>query len=268
MDLVTITDHNQIEGALAIAHLPGTFVSEELTIHLPAGRQLHLGVFDISAPQHERLQALRRDPEAVFAYLAEQQIPACLNHPFAALTGKRETADLELALGRLGLVETLNGAMPEDQNEIAHVAGRAAGLSPVGGSDAHALAFVGRSYTTVPGARDKDEFVAGLRRGFTVPCGGSGGYARLASEMARVFTAACIDGALSAAAGRGSAQRLLGSLLLAPLLPLVPLVALVIHGREKRFARDLYRRLLAVSGVRLARPSGLGSAPQPARSLG
>jgi hypothetical protein len=30
MDLVTITDHNSIDGALQIAHLPDTFISEEL----------------------------------------------------------------------------------------------------------------------------------------------------------------------------------------------------------------------------------------------
>jgi len=30
MDLVTLTDHNTISGALEIAHLPGTFISEEI----------------------------------------------------------------------------------------------------------------------------------------------------------------------------------------------------------------------------------------------
>src|SRR5579864_9550073 len=31
MDFVTITDHDTIDGALAIADLPGCFISEELT---------------------------------------------------------------------------------------------------------------------------------------------------------------------------------------------------------------------------------------------
>jgi len=35
MDLVTITDHNTISGSLDIAHLPGTFVSEEVTTYFP-----------------------------------------------------------------------------------------------------------------------------------------------------------------------------------------------------------------------------------------
>jgi glycosyltransferase involved in cell wall biosynthesis len=35
MSLVTITDHNRIDGALQIAHLPGAFISEEVTSYFP-----------------------------------------------------------------------------------------------------------------------------------------------------------------------------------------------------------------------------------------
>ena len=38
MDLVTLTDHDTIEGGLEIADLPGTFLSEEVTCALPGGR--------------------------------------------------------------------------------------------------------------------------------------------------------------------------------------------------------------------------------------
>ena len=255
MDLVTITDHDRIDGALEIAHLPGTFVSEELTVALPGGRQLHLGVFDVREEQHERMQGLRGDAEALFAYLSGQRLPACLNHPFAALTGKRETADYELPLRRLRLVEAINGAMPEDQNELARRAGRAAGLAGVGGSDAHALAFVARSFTTVAGGRCKEDFIAGLRRGLTVPGGRSGSSSRLASEMARVFTAACIDRALSARKGGAVVRRFLGSLVLVPLFPIIPLAALVLHRRERRFAREHFRSLEAIAGWSFESPS-------------
>ncbi len=127
MDLVTLTDHDTIEGALALAHLPDAFVSEEVTVLLPGGRQLHVNVFDLSERQHERIQALRRDPEALFAYLAEERLPASVNHLFSALTGERTLADLRLPLGRLPLIETLNGSMPEGHNEYARRVGRAAG---------------------------------------------------------------------------------------------------------------------------------------------
>jgi predicted metal-dependent phosphoesterase TrpH len=75
MDLVTLTDHDSIEGALELAGLPDAFVSEEVTCTVPGGRELHLGVYDITEAQHEGLQARRRDLEALFAYAAEQRIP-------------------------------------------------------------------------------------------------------------------------------------------------------------------------------------------------
>src|SRR5207245_10370735 len=97
MDLVTITDHDTIEGALAIAGRSDTFISEEVTAFLPNGNELHVGVYDVSAPQHEEITRRRRDMESLVAYLAEQRLPATLNHPFSALTGARETADLDVA---------------------------------------------------------------------------------------------------------------------------------------------------------------------------
>src|SRR5437870_11682093 len=35
MDYVTITDHDTIEGCLQIAHLPGAFISEQVTTYFP-----------------------------------------------------------------------------------------------------------------------------------------------------------------------------------------------------------------------------------------
>jgi hypothetical protein len=268
MDLVTITDHDQIAGALALAGRPDTFVSEEVTLALEGGRQLHIGVFDITEKQHERLQAIRRDPPALFAYLDEQRIPACLNHPFAAMTGPREAADLLMAFRRLRLVEALNGAMPADSNARARVATLGRGLSAVGGSDAHALAFVARSYTVVPGARSKEEFLAGLRAGLTVAGGRSGSYSRLAAEMAGVFVAALRDEARPSRVRAQGAGPLLGTLLLMPLVPIVPLASLVLHGRERAFARRQFCRFEAAGGLQDAARGVRGHLREPIESLG
>ena len=104
MDLVTLTDHDTIDGALGLAHLPNTFVSEEVTVHLPGDRRLHVNAFDITEVQHQAIHARRTDAEALFAWLAENRIPASVNHLFSALTGSRETTDLQLPLGRLPLI--------------------------------------------------------------------------------------------------------------------------------------------------------------------
>jgi predicted metal-dependent phosphoesterase TrpH len=272
MDLVTLTDHDSIEGALAIAPLSNTFVSEEVTVILPAGRQLHVNVFDIDEARHQAIQARRRDPEALFAYLAEQRIPAAVNHLFSALTGARALADLRLPLGRLPLIETLNGSMPEPHNEHARRVGRAAGMAPVGGSDSHTLAGVGRAYTTVAGARSKAEFLEGLRRGLTVPSGRSGSYARLSAEVARIFAAAYRDAAREAWAGM-KARPLVVALALLPLLPAMPIVTAWIYAHETRFGNRHFRAFQQAFGWPPERPSGVsglaarGLAP-PARSLG
>lgn len=109
MDLVTLTDHDTIDGALAIAHLPGTFLSEEITCELPGGRQLHVNAFGIDETQHARISRLRFDAEALFAYLREEGIAASVNHLFSAVTGPRELADIALALQSVRLIEVRNG---------------------------------------------------------------------------------------------------------------------------------------------------------------
>ena len=50
MDLVTITDHNTIDGALEIAHHPDTFVSVEVTAYFPEdGCKVHIVVLGINS---------------------------------------------------------------------------------------------------------------------------------------------------------------------------------------------------------------------------
>ena len=266
MDLFTLTDHDTIEGALELAHRPEVFVSEEVSCALPDGRELHVGVFDIDEAQHEGIARRRRDAEALFAYLAEERIPACVNHPFSALTGRRETADLLHALRNLPLVEARNGMMSEAVNQRAVRAARWARLPMVGGSDAHTLASVARAFTVVPGAGDKREFLAGLRRGCTLPAGRSGSYARLTADVARIAAGAYRTAAVEAAA---APLRLAAMAAAAPLLPLLPLVTACVFAHEQLFARRherLLREATERQDPRTARgPFGPAAAPTLAR---
>lgn len=255
MDLVTITDHDTIEGALAIDGRSDTFVSEEVTCLLPGRRELHIGVYDLAPAQHEAIAARRRDPESLLAYLAEQRLPATLNHPFSALTGPRETADLDLAFSGLSLVETVNGMLPDVTNRAAHRVATSRRFGRVGGSDAHTLAHIGCAYTKVPGARTKREFLAGLRRGHTVPMGRSGTYARFVSDLARVTAANYSDSLRHAGEGLRPALRYAALLALSPLLPLLPLAAAIVVLDERRFAgRQFAAYMRDRPLVRTARP--------------
>ena len=266
MDLFTLTDHDTIAGALELAHRPEVFVSEEVSCALPDGRELHVGVFDIDEAQHEGIARRRRDAEALFAYLAEERIPACVNHPFSALTGRRETADLLHALRNLPLVEARNGMMSAAVNQRAVRAARWARLPMVGGSDAHTLASVARAFTVVPGAGDKREFLAGLRRGCTLPAGRSGSYARLTADVARIAAGAYRTAAAGAAAEPLRFAALAAS---APLLPFLPLVTAYVFAHEQLFARRherLLREATERQQPRTARgPFGPAAAPTLAR---
>jgi hypothetical protein len=131
--------------------------------------------------------------------------------------------------------------MPEAHNERARLVGREAGMAPVGGSDAHSLAHVARAFTTVPGARTKEEFLAGLRTGLTVPSGRSGSYARLTGEVSRIFAAGYAETFRQARAGAPSMLHVAASLVIAPLLPLIPLFTLGVHVHEKRFGARHFR---------------------------
>jgi predicted metal-dependent phosphoesterase TrpH len=262
MDLVTITDHDTIEGVLEIAHLPEVFVSEEVTCRLPTGTKLHLGVFDIDERDHPRFQALSDDAEALFAYLAERGLPFCVNHPFSPLTGRREAADLPFAFERGRAVETLNGMMPRTSNDHAGAAARAAARPAVGGSDAHTLASVARAFTEVPGARSRVEFVAGLRAGLTLPRGRAGSYARLTGDVAAVFVGALRANAAVAGRSLPDLGRFAGVAALAPVMLLMPVITAVNYARERTMADVHHRRYQASLTARAhdpkARPVGAG----------
>src|ERR1019366_1711368 len=70
MDFVTITDHDTITGAQAIAHYPDTFISEELTVAFRGEPQaVHVLCYGIDSDDHDWLQAHNDDVEACADYL-------------------------------------------------------------------------------------------------------------------------------------------------------------------------------------------------------
>jgi hypothetical protein len=86
MDFVTLTDHDTIAGALELAHLPDTFISEELTAWFKGEPQaVHILCYAITPDDHAWLQAHSHDLEACAAYLHAGEITAALAHPFHAV---------------------------------------------------------------------------------------------------------------------------------------------------------------------------------------
>ncbi len=164
---------------------PDFFLSEEVTCHLPSGGELHVGVYDIADRDHIELQRRRDDFESFRAYLEERDLFYSANHIFSSLTGVRASEDFELFEHAFPALETRNGHMLKVANENAALLADFTARAEVGGSDAHAIASVGCAYTVVPYARDKREYLAGLRRGLGRVRGETGGYLKLTRDLWR-----------------------------------------------------------------------------------
>jgi glycosyltransferase involved in cell wall biosynthesis/predicted metal-dependent phosphoesterase TrpH len=166
MDFVTITDHDTIDGALQIAHLPDVFVSEELTAHFRGEPQaVHVLCFGITPEDHAWLQGNSHDVELCASYLHDHEIACALAHPYyavgAPLTPRHRRRLAEL----FDVWETRNGSRAHELNRPAamYVATRD-GIG-IGGSDDHAGVDIGRTFTEAPAAATPAEFLAHLRAG-------------------------------------------------------------------------------------------------------
>ncbi len=230
MDLVTVTDHDSIAAADDLGGRFDFFLSEEVTCRLPSGAEAHLAVYDLTARQHEDLQARRGDFPRLLAYLREERLFAAVNHIGSGLTGRRQAQDFDLLLAATPALETRNGHVPAANNRLARALARREGKIALGGSDAHGLAGAGRAWTTVPGARNREEFLAGLRAGKARPGGRHGAFWPL--------TLGILEIALGLATECPAAVALL------PALVFAPLAAAVHQVGEQLWARRWRKRLL------------------------
>jgi glycosyltransferase involved in cell wall biosynthesis/predicted metal-dependent phosphoesterase TrpH len=179
MDFVTITDHDTIAGALVLAHLPDTFISEELTVWFRGEPQaVHVLCYGITPDDHEWLQAHSGDIEACAEYLHGQEITAALAHPFyaveAPLTARHRRRLAEL----FPIWETRNGSRAKELNLPAFVYIETHGGTAIGGSDDHAGIDIGRTFTETPRAATPEEFLSLIRSGHAAAHGSQGSSAK------------------------------------------------------------------------------------------
>jgi len=93
MDFITITDHDCIDGCLAIADKPQTFISEQVTTYFPQDScKLHLLVWGIAPAQHQDISVFRSNIFELQKYLAENRIAHAIAHPLYSVNGKQYVA--------------------------------------------------------------------------------------------------------------------------------------------------------------------------------
>lgn len=238
MDLVTLTDHDSIEGGEGLQQRADFFVSEELTCTMPSGTEAHVGAYDITERQHVELQRRRDDLFALLAYLSERRIFFSINHVFSSLTGPRDAADFGWIRECFPAIEGRNGAILAFQNENSERLALQWEKIAIAGSDAHALASAGTAYTEVPGARNKDEFLAGLRAGKGRLGGESGSYSKLTRDILLV--------------GVEMMREKRWKALLAPLAMLVPCFTLYNYLEEHLFGEYWAAQIFEKPAMRLS----------------
>lgn len=187
MSMVTLSDHNTIDGALEIAHLPHTFISEEITSYFPEdGCKVHVLALDITEAQHREIQNIRENIFDLVAFLNRENIVHIQAHPLYGVNDRLTVNHFEQMLLLFRNFE-LNGARNDKQNQILSQV--LSGLTAMdierlsnqydyqplfpspwrknltGGSDDHSGLNIARTYTTVHAATDLDDYLDRLENG-------------------------------------------------------------------------------------------------------
>ena len=117
MDFVTLTDHDTIDGALALAGLPDTFVSVELTANFRGEPQaVHVLCLGIAPEQWEWLAAHAGDVEECAGYLEANAIVSALAHPFYAVAAPLGSRHRRRLAELFPIWETRNGSRAPELN--------------------------------------------------------------------------------------------------------------------------------------------------------
>jgi glycosyltransferase involved in cell wall biosynthesis len=195
MNLVTLCDHDTIDGALELRTVADdTFISEEVSARFPEdGCIVHTIVIDISESQHREIQALRTNIYDLVSYLHHQGVEFFLCHPLSQVNRRLQTSHLERCLLMFRNLEIRNGTRDASHErclrqiletltpaQLATFAERhpqTPVFNPdgqyglVGGSDDHAGLSIARAFTTFAGELSGRGVTAALRARRTRPDG-------------------------------------------------------------------------------------------------
>ncbi len=232
MDFVTISDHNCIDGALEIAHLPKTFVSAELTTYFPEdGCKVHCLVQDITEAQFADLQKVRQNIYELRQYLHDKDVCHVIAHPLFRVNDMLTVEHVEKLILLFDRFETINGSRNPRAGDLTNllfsrltpeliaVMAERHGITPfgaepwvkrfAGGSDDHSGVYVASAYTETPAAATVQEFIGHLRAGRHAPGGSAGTSMRLAHSLYHIAYSYYRNRILS----QGAGSSVLGELL-------------------------------------------------------
>ncbi len=182
MDYVTITDHNSIIGAIEIAHMPGAFISSEITTYFPEdGCKVHVVVLDVTEDIFRDIMIVRKSVYELVDYLKKKNIVHFVAHPIYDMNLRISAETIEKMLLLFDVFEVKNGARAGRYNNLVgdiiasltkekmEMLADRHGITPhgehpwlksaVGGSDDHSGFFIARAFTESPKGSNIKEFI-------------------------------------------------------------------------------------------------------------
>lgn len=210
MNVVTITDHDAIEGALKLVdlHPADTFVSVEVTAYFPEnGCKIHVLVYDLNERQFREIQHIRSDIYELREYLREEELAHSVAHATYSINGKLTFEILERLILLFDVFEGINGSRDSSYNRIWRQT--LENLTPgdierlyqkyriepfsddpwnkgfTGGTDDHAGLFIGQTFT-VAECQTLAEYLQCLKAKNTVSEGRTGDFKMIAFAFYKV----------------------------------------------------------------------------------
>ncbi|MFQ3670854.1 MAG: histidinol-phosphatase, partial [Verrucomicrobiia bacterium] len=210
MDLVTLTDHNRLEGCLEIRDLEGVFLSEEVTTYFPEdGCKVHVLVWNLEEEHHRRIQEVRGNIYDLALYLRDEGLAHGVAHPLFSVNGRLTADHFEKLILLFRAFEGLNGTREPLAQEVAtlileqltegHVAAieeRQGMRSPLtrpwekalfGSSDDHGGLYLGGAWTAVEGEHSPKSFLEAVMAGRGRPAGRPGDALRFSNSIYHVI---------------------------------------------------------------------------------
>lgn len=206
MDFVTLSDHDTVEGALEIAHLPGVFLSSEVTVSFPEdGCQIHCLVAGVTEEQHREIQRLKGNVYDFRDYVTAEGIFHSVAHPLYRVNDRLELHHVEKLLVLFDTFEARNGIHDRHLNDL--VTAIFSALTPeivfdlaerhrleprstqpwkkafTGGSDDHGGLYIATTWTETPAAATVEEYLGHLAARRVAPGGDTGSALRLARSL-------------------------------------------------------------------------------------
>lgn len=174
MDLVTITDHNKIDGIIKLKekYTEDTIIGVETTTYFPEdGTKIHILLYNFDPILFDKINHLRENIYELRDFIFEREIFYSIAHPFYSVNKKLNISHIEKLILMFDNFEVFNGGRNEEINlltkkffsnlneEIINDLSKKYNIKPYGdkpwiknltaGSDDHTGLFIGSSYNYI-----------------------------------------------------------------------------------------------------------------------